>query len=83
MDAAQTVLTTREAARFLGRQPQTLRKWRVTGVGPRYIRMGNGPFARAGYRLADLQAWLADRTFGPTSAETATDGARSAQPSAA
>ena len=66
----QAIFTTREAATYLGRQPQTLRKWRVTGSGPRYVRMGAGYFARVGYRLADLEAWLTTRTFESTSAES-------------
>lgn len=67
---AETILPTAEAAEYLSRQSQTLRKWRLSGVGPRYIRMGRGLRARVGYRLSDLEAWLEARTFDSTSQET-------------
>jgi excisionase family DNA binding protein len=55
------LLTRREAAEFLGLQPQTLAAWAVTG---RY----NLPMIRVGrsvrHRLADLDRWLAARTVG-------------------
>lgn len=70
VDITRSVMTTCDAAAYLGKKPQTLRKWRVAGGGPRYIRMGSGPLARVGYRLADLEAWLAARTFESTSAES-------------
>ncbi|MSQ03440.1 MAG: DNA-binding protein [Myxococcales bacterium] len=47
---------------------QTLRKWRLTGRGPPYIRLG-GPMGRVLYRRADLDAWLGARTFRSTAAE--------------
>jgi hypothetical protein len=67
----ETIFPTAGAAEYLGRQPQTLRKWRLNGGGPRYIRMGRGKAARVGYRLSDLEAWLEARTFESTSEETA------------
>ena len=64
------LLTSPEAAAYLSRQPQTLRLWRVRGFGPRYIRMGNAPYARVAYRTQDLEEWLAARTFRNTTQET-------------
>ena len=64
------VLTSREAAAHLGVQPQTLRKWRVSGKGPTYIRLGNSPRARVAYRLRDLDQWLDARSYESTAAET-------------
>lgn len=54
-------------ARQLGVKPQTLRMWRHAGRGPDYVRLGN----RVAYRRADLDAWIAARTFAHTSAESA------------
>jgi hypothetical protein len=54
---------------MLGRRPQTLRRWRLEGRGPRYIRIGNGPAARVLYRWADVETWMAARTFTTTSEE--------------
>jgi hypothetical protein len=64
------LLTTGEAAAFLGRKPQTLRLWRVRGVGPAYVRMGDTPTSRAGYRPQALEDWLTSRTFRSTAEET-------------
>jgi predicted DNA-binding transcriptional regulator AlpA len=71
MNALPTsLLSTATAAAYLGFQPQTLRKWRVSGEGPPYIRLGDSPRARVAYRLADLDAWLEARTWRSTAAET-------------
>lgn len=68
--SSPALLPSPEAAVLLGIQPQTLRKWRLTGGGPRYVRLGLGPTGRVAYRPADIDAWLAARTFASTSAET-------------
>ncbi len=68
-------LTTTQAARSIGCQPQTLRQKRSRGDGPPYVRFGNGPGARCLYPADALQAWLAARTFTSTAAEhVATEG---------
>ncbi|MBZ5609130.1 MAG: helix-turn-helix domain-containing protein [Acidobacteriia bacterium] len=43
-----------EAASILGLKPNTLRKWRVLGRGPRYRKLGRA----VRYSKADLDAWL-------------------------
>jgi len=58
------------AAEHLGVKPQTLRAWRLRGGGPAYVRL-SGPTGRVAYRLADLDAWIAARTFTSTAAESA------------
>jgi hypothetical protein len=63
------ILSTGEAALYLGLRAQTLRKWRLIGSGPLYIRMGRGLRARVGYRRSALDAWCADRTFESTTQE--------------
>ena len=47
-------LTDREAAPILGVSVYTLRKWRCTGTGPAYVKLGRKTVR---YRLADLQAY--------------------------
>jgi len=42
----------------LGRR--TLQRWRQTGEGPRWCRLGR---RRILYRLHDIEAWAAARTF--------------------
>lgn len=48
--------------------PRTLERWRFTGEGPQFIKIGG----RVAYRLEDIEAYEADRT------RQATPGVRSA-----
>lgn len=50
------ILSRKQAAEYLGRQPQTLAKWASQGVGPKYIRPRGGKVI---YRRADIDDWLA------------------------
>lgn len=63
IQARPVMLTEPEAADYLSVKPNTLSQWRVTG---RY----NLPYVKVGrhirYRLADLEAWVASRTFSNT-----------------
>ena len=70
MPVELTLLQTASVAALLGLKPQTLRKWRLQGRGPRYVRLG-GPTGRVVYRRCDVDAWLDARTFDSTAAETA------------
>ena len=45
---------TSAAARYLGLSPSTLNKLRLTGLGPKFIKLGR----RVVYDPADLDAWL-------------------------
>jgi hypothetical protein len=40
--------------------PRTAQRWRKEGGGPAFIRCGK---RRVLYRIADVEAWLAQRTF--------------------
>lgn len=50
----QRVFTTAQAAQFCGLSPRTLEKYRVSGDGPVYIKLGRS----VRYQLADLQNWI-------------------------
>lgn len=52
--ALRPLLTSREAADYLGRKPQTLANWRSQRTGPKYTGSGKG----IRYRQRDLDAWL-------------------------
>jgi hypothetical protein len=52
--AQRALLTTREAAEYLARKPQTLTNWRCQRIGPKYTGAGKG----IRYRQSDLDAWL-------------------------
>jgi hypothetical protein len=64
------LLSTADAADYLGLKPQTLRAWRVEGGGPPYIRFGAKGRGRVAYKISDLEAWVNRRRWPHTSAET-------------
>jgi len=53
-------LTTADLAERLGVSPRTVDDWRVDKKGPAYIRIGRGDDT-VRYRLADVEAWEAER----------------------
>jgi len=50
-----------EVAQFLGVSVSTVRRWRLTGAGPRWIRIGGSSIR---YPIADLEAYLANLPSG-------------------
>lgn len=54
-------------AERLGVHPGTLANWRTRGVGPKYIRCVGG----VRYRVADVDAWLAQQEAGGEDRECA------------
>jgi len=52
-----------EAAKFLCVAVQTLRNWRTSGQGPRYIKLGRA----VRYSEADLMAFMEERRITPLS----------------
>jgi predicted DNA-binding transcriptional regulator AlpA len=50
----QRIFRTPHAARYVGLSAATLEKRRLTGDGPRFIRLGRA----VGYDVRDLDAWL-------------------------
>jgi hypothetical protein len=70
--------TTRELAERLRVEPQTIRKWRLTGRGPRYTRLsgGKGCRGRVIYSENSIQEWLDAHEFGSTAEETASEVSR-------
>ena len=69
---ASLVLAERETARLLSLSDRSLQRLRVDGSGPAFVKLGE---RRIGYRMADLEAWLAGRRVASTSAATVTRGA--------
>lgn len=53
-------LDTVNTAEYTGFARATLKKWRATGDGPPYVRVGS----KIVYRPADLDAWLEDHLVG-------------------
>ncbi len=60
-------LNTREAAAWLGLSPKTLERYRVSGEGPDFLRIGY----RVRYLLEDLEKWASARRWTSTSEERA------------
>lgn len=54
VEARPAALSTVEAAMYIGLAHTTLKKWRVTGDGPSYVKAGS----RIVYLIDDLDAWL-------------------------
>ena len=59
----RSLLTTSEVAALLQVAEITLRKWRLSGAGPRFVRCG----ANVRYHHDDIDRWIADRTIASTS----------------
>lgn len=52
-----TLLTPNELATRLKVHPGTLRRWRMDGEGPRWIKLGSAQSSAVRYELADVEAW--------------------------
>jgi excisionase family DNA binding protein len=57
------MLTTHEAASYLRLSPRTLERLRVSGTGPKFVRLGHS----IRYRQQDLDAHVAARVVASTS----------------
>ena len=57
------LLTTEEAAEYLRLSPRTLERYRVTGEGPRFLKVGRRVF----YRQSAFDHWLKNKTRKSTS----------------
>ncbi len=53
------LLTEKDLAGWLGVSLPTLQRMRSKGGGPQFVRLST---RRVGYRRADIEAWLAERT---------------------
>jgi hypothetical protein len=61
---AETLCSGEKAAERLGISQRTLEKYRVTGGGPPFIKIGKS----IRYRIGDLDSWIAKHEFPNTSA---------------
>lgn len=57
------LLDTKAAAVRVGLSPVTMERMRLTGEGPAYAKLGKA----VRYRIADIDAWVADRLVRSTS----------------
>lgn len=62
-DFPNRLLNVQEAARFLGLSASTLNKLRLTGGGPRFMKLGR----RVLYDLRDLEEWACEHRRSHTS----------------
>jgi hypothetical protein len=51
--------------------PRTAQRWRASGAGPKFIRLGK---RRIAYRVADVEDWLRVRTFSSLADELSRTG---------
>jgi excisionase family DNA binding protein len=61
------LLTQREAAELLRVTERTLERLRISGTGPKFMRLGKTKAVR--YRQEDVQSWLQSKLIGSTSEE--------------
>ena len=59
-----TLLTQREAALVLRLSERTLERWRVAGIGPRFVRLGRRSIR---YPQQNVDAYVAARVVASTS----------------
>jgi excisionase family DNA binding protein len=59
----QEIMNTLEAASYVRLGKPTLERFRITGGGPRFAKLGNS----VRYRRCDLDDWLASRLINSTS----------------
>lgn len=60
MATLETFLNEKDVARITGLSLATVRRWRLFGQGPRYLKIG----AAVRYKPGDLTAWLETRPSG-------------------
>jgi len=65
--ASHEYLSEGELAERYGVPPRTAQRWRHTGHGPRYTKIGR----RVAYRVADIEEWLATHTYASRADELA------------
>jgi predicted DNA-binding transcriptional regulator AlpA len=53
----EKLITEKQAAHLLNKNPKTLYRWRAAGVAPAYTKLPTGSIL---YRLADLQRYIKD-----------------------
>ena len=64
------LLKSDKVADMIGISHQTLRAWRCSGKGPRFIKLGPTKQDGVGYDPNDIQTWLEDRKVASTSEAT-------------
>ncbi|MDR6511480.1 putative DNA-binding transcriptional regulator AlpA [Novosphingobium capsulatum] len=57
------LLDTKAAAQHVGLSPVTMERFRLTGEGPQYAKLGKS----VRYRTCDLDAWVASKLIRSTS----------------
>lgn len=62
-DERPAVLSAAQASHMLGLSKSTLAKWRLSGQGPRYSKLGR----RVIYELSEISAYLQSNSYASTS----------------
>ena len=60
------LLSTRDLEALTGVPGQSWRRMRCDGVGPVFLKLGDGAKAKVVYRESDIEAWLSSRIRIPT-----------------
>jgi predicted site-specific integrase-resolvase len=57
----EAMMTPKELAERLNVSPHTLRSWRVSGRGPKWVKLGGGSNCAIRYPVEDVESWLLQR----------------------
>ena len=78
-EAAPALLTEEQLSKRIQTPRRSLQRWRSTGDGPVFVRTGPRCVR---YRVADVEAWIAGRSFPHLAAELASHTGRPDQEAA-
>jgi hypothetical protein len=69
IEQPERLLTTDQLADYIQLRPQSVRKMRLSGRGPVFLRLGRGR-GRVRYRQDDVDRWLSESRFSSTSEDS-------------
>lgn len=56
--ANKATLSSKEASQYVGLSYSTLKRWREHGIGPRYLKIGEGKNTKVLYPIVELDKFI-------------------------
>lgn len=63
----EILISSRDAAAYVGVTPETLENWRCKGIGPAFLKTSPTRRGKVMYRLSDITAWQEANLYSSTS----------------